>query len=74
MSNEYYLKLLIFSAKFSLPRRIRFIHFYFQIVEKFQHVQTFQLIEINLENFSFLLLHYNLSILRLRIQLNAMPV
>ena len=30
-----------------LPRRIRFIHFNFQLVDKFEHVQTFQLIEIN---------------------------
>ena len=39
-----------------LPCRIQFIHFYFQLVEKFEHVQTFQLIEINfrsVENVNF---------------------
>ena len=30
-----------------LPCRIRFINFNFQLVEKFEHVQTFRLIEIN---------------------------
>ena len=30
-----------------LPCRVRFIYFNFQLVEKFEHVQTFQLIEIN---------------------------
>ena len=30
-----------------LPYRIRFIQFNFQLVEKFEHVPTFQLIEIN---------------------------
>ena len=30
-----------------LPCGIRFIHFNFQLVEKFEHVHTFQLIEIN---------------------------
>ena len=29
------------------PCRIRFIHFYFQLVEKFEHVKIFQLVEIN---------------------------
>ena len=29
------------------PCRIRFIHFYFQLAEKFENVQTFQVIEIN---------------------------
>ena len=35
---------------------IRFIHFNFQLVEKFEHVETFQLIEINfrfVENVNF---------------------
>ena len=39
-----------------LPCRIRFIDFKFQLVEKFQHVQTFQLIEVNfrfIENVNF---------------------
>ena len=30
-----------------LPCQIRFINFNFQLVEKFEHVQTFRLIEIN---------------------------
>ena len=30
-----------------LPCRIRFIPFNFQLVEKFEHVQIFQLIEVN---------------------------
>ena len=37
----------VFLPRFFLPYRIRFIHFHFQLVEKFEHVQTFQLIEIN---------------------------
>ena len=53
---------------------IRFINFHFQLVEKFEHVQTFQLIEINfrfVENvkLSVIKLH-NLLISRNRIQLN----
>ena len=30
-----------------LPRFIQFIHFHFQFFERFDHVQTFRLIEIN---------------------------
>ena len=36
---------------------MRFIHFHFQLVEKFEHVENFQLIEINfqfVENVKFL--------------------
>ena len=29
------------------PCRIRFIHFYFELAENSEHVQTFQLTEIN---------------------------
>ena len=39
-----------------LPSRIRFIHFNFHLVEKFEYVQTFQLTEINfrfIENVNF---------------------
>ena len=38
------------------PCRIRFIHFYFELVENSEHVQTFQLPEINfrsVENTNF---------------------
>ena len=54
---------------------IRFINFHFQLVEKFEHVQTFQLIEINFRfvesvQFFAITLH-NLSISRNRIQLNG---
>ena len=64
-----------FSVTFFLPCQIRFIHFHFQLVEKFEHVQTFQLIEINfrfVENvkFSVITLH-NLSISINRIQFNG---
>ena len=38
-----------FPTTFFLPCRISFIHFHFQLVEKFEHVQTFQLIEINFQ-------------------------
>ena len=52
-----------------------FIHFYLQLVEKFEHIQTFQLIEINfrfVENvFFFVTTLYNLLISRNRIQLNG---
>ena len=44
-----------------LPSQIRFIHFHCQSIEKFQHFQAFQLIEIDIrfvENVYFLLLHY----------------
>ena len=63
-----------FPATFFFPCRIRFIHFHFQLVEKFEHVQTFQLIKINfrfVENvkFSAIALH-NLLISRNRIQSN----
>ena len=34
---------------FFLPCGIQFIHFHFQLVERFEHVQTFQLIEINFQ-------------------------
>ena len=54
---------MIFAGHFSyrafeiiLPCRIRFIHFNFQLVETFEHIQTFQLIEINfrfVENVNF---------------------
>ena len=46
----------VFLPRF-LPRRMQFIHFHFQLIEKFEHVQTFQLIEINfsfVENVKFL--------------------
>ena len=64
-----------FPATFFLPCRIRFIHFHFQLVEKFEHVQTFQLIEINfrfVENVKFLAIAlHNLLISRNRIQLKG---
>ena len=57
------------------PCRIRFIHFNFQLVEKFDHVQISQLIEINFpfaENVNFpVVTLYNLLISRNRIQLNG---
>ena len=64
-----------FPTTFFLPCQIRFIHFYFHIVEKFEHPQTFQLIKINFRfvedvTFSVITLH-NLLISRNRIQLNA---
>ena len=64
-----------FPTTFFPPCRIRFIHFHVQLVEKFDHVQTFQLIEMNfrfVENvkFSVITLH-NLLILINRIQLNG---
>ena len=65
----------MFSYHIFLPCRIRFIHFHFQLVEKFEHVQTFQLIEINLrfvENVKFLAITlHSLLISRNRIQLNG---
>ena len=64
----------MFSYHIFLPCQIRFIHFHFQLVEKFEHVQTFQLIEINLrfvENVKFLAITlHSLLISRNRIQLN----
>ena len=63
-----------FPTTFFLPCRIRFIHFHFQLVEKFEHVQTFQLIEINFrffENVKLLAITlHNLLNSRNRIQLN----
>ena len=54
---------------------MRFIYFYFQLVEKFEHVQTFQLIEINfwfVENVKFSAITLdNLLISRNWIQLNG---
>ena len=54
---------------------MRFIHFHFQLLEKFEHAQTFQLIEINFrlfENVKFLAIAlHNLLISRNRIQLNG---
>ena len=55
--------------------QIRFIYCHFQFFEKFEHVQTFELIEINFrffENvkFSAITLH-NLRTSRNRIQLNG---
>ena len=50
------------------------IHFHFQLVEQFEHVQTFQLIEINFrfENVKFLAITlHNLLISRNRIQLDG---
>ena len=54
---------------FFLPRfppcRMRFIQFYFQLVEKFEHVETFQLTEINfrfVENVNFAITLHNLLI------------
>ena len=63
-----------FPTTFFLPCRIRFIHFHFQLVEKFEFVQTFLLIAINCRfvenvNFAAITLH-NLLILRNQIQLN----
>ena len=53
--------------------KIRFIHFNFKLVEKFEDVQTFQLIEINfrfVENVNVpVITLYNLLISRNRIQL-----
>ena len=48
--------------------RILFIHFYFQLLEKFVHIQTFHLTEINFQfvedvNFPIITL-YNLVISR----------
>ena len=55
--------------------RILFIHFYFQLLEKFVHIQTFHLTEINFQfvedvNFPIITL-YNLVISRNQIQLNG---
>ena len=64
-----------FPTTFFLPCRIGFTNFHFQIVEKFEHVQTFQLIEINfrfVENIKFLAITlHNLLISRNRIQLSG---
>ena len=64
-----------FATTFILPCRIRFIQFHFQLVEKFEHVQTFQLIEINfrfVENVKFLAITlHNLLISRNPFQLNG---
>ena len=52
------------------------IQFYFQLVEKVEHVQTFQLIEINfefVENVIFFVITLNnFTISRNRIQLNGL--
>ena len=37
---------MIFSTTFSLSCQIRFFHFHFQLVEKFEHVLSFQLMAI----------------------------
>ena len=55
--------------------RILFIHFYFQLLEKFVHIQTFHLTEINFQfvqdvNFPIITL-YNLVISRNQIQLSG---
>ena len=64
-----------FPITFFLPCRIGLINFHFQIVEKFEHVKTFQLIEINfrfVENIKFLAITlHNLLISRNRIQLSG---
>ena len=58
-----------------LSCQIRFIHFHFQLVEKFEHVQTIHLIEISfrfVENAKFFVIAlHKLSISRNRIQLNG---
>ena len=57
------------------PCRKRFIHFYFQLLEKFEHLQTFQFIEINfrfVENVIFFVATlYNLLISRNGVQFNG---
>ena len=58
-----------------LSCRIQFIHFYFQLVEKFEHVQTIHLIEMSfrfVENVKFFVIAlHKLSISRNRIQING---
>ena len=55
-----------FATTSFLPCQIQFIHFHFQSIEKFQLVQTFQLIEIDIrlvENVEFSVITlYNLLI------------